>query len=172
MAILFLPGTFVHEVSHFLSALFLLVPVGNMQLVPKIDEESVRLGSVSIAKTDPLRRFLIGGAPLYIGVSIIIAIFYFASFQWLMDNPIYALLIFYVVFTVSGSMFSSKRDMEGLWGFVFVVLFFLICLWFLGVEIDISNFLSRFSEVFESASLFLTIPILIDIFVISILPKR
>ena len=53
-AILFLPGTFIHEISHFLAALFLLVPVGEFELIPKFKEGGggVDLGSVAIAKTD------------------------------------------------------------------------------------------------------------------------
>src|SRR3989344_5460758 len=72
-AILFLPGTFIHEISHFLAALFLLVPVGNLELIPKFKEEGggVDLGSVAIGKTDPIRRFLIGVAPFVFGLFII-----------------------------------------------------------------------------------------------------
>ena len=61
LAILFLPGTFIHEVAHFLTALVLLVPVGQPEFLPEaIEGNKIKLGSVPIAKTDPLRRFLIG----------------------------------------------------------------------------------------------------------------
>ena len=80
-AILFLPGTFIHEISHFLAALFLLVPVGKLELIPRFKEEGggVDLGSVAIAKTDPVRRFLIGIAPVVFGLSIIFILLYLVT---------------------------------------------------------------------------------------------
>ena len=56
-SVIFLPGTFVHELSHFLFALFLLVPVGEVDLVPTIEEGNVKLGSVAIGKTDSKIEF-------------------------------------------------------------------------------------------------------------------
>ena len=36
MAILFLPGTLIHELAHFLMATVLLVPVGKLELMPEV----------------------------------------------------------------------------------------------------------------------------------------
>ena len=51
-ALIFLPGTFIHESAHFLAALFLLVPVWQMELVPQFDEktQSLKLGSIPIGQ--------------------------------------------------------------------------------------------------------------------------
>src|SRR3990172_2227398 len=78
-AVVYLPGTFIHEISHFLAALFLLVPVGELHLIPRFKEEGggMDLGSVAIAKTDPIRRFLIGVAPFMFGILIIFSLLYF-----------------------------------------------------------------------------------------------
>lgn len=70
-SLVFLPGTFIHEVSHFLVSLFLLVPVGQMNLIPKLEGEKLELGSVPTAKTDIIRGTLIGIAPLIFGVALI-----------------------------------------------------------------------------------------------------
>src|SRR3990170_742685 len=60
-AIFFLPGTFVHETAHFLTALVLLVPVHQPEFFPEItDDKTIKLGSVQTAKSDPIRQFLIG----------------------------------------------------------------------------------------------------------------
>lgn len=173
MSFLFVPGTLVHEMAHFLTALFLLVPVGNLQLLPKIEENGVRLGSVSIAKTDPIRRFLIGIAPLFVGVGIIVGFFYFYPINRLISGGFWIVLFaVYLVFTVSNTMFSSKRDMEGVWGFLFIISSILIILWFLGISIDITNFLNKTSEVLKTSCLFMTIPIIIDVLYLLTLGKH
>jgi hypothetical protein len=71
-AIFFLPGTFIHEASHFLAALILFVPVGQFELIPEfIEEDRLKLGSVPVAKSDFLRRFLIAIAPIIAGLTIL-----------------------------------------------------------------------------------------------------
>lgn len=171
LSILFLPGTFVHEIAHFLFALFLLVPVGEMHLIPVIEEDSIRLGSVAIARTDPIRRFFIGAAPLILGILILTVSFYFLSFKDLFENWALSLVVLYLTFTVSNSMFSSKKDMEGMWVFIAIVLIFALLLYFLGVSIDLSVFFERFSGVFKNASVFMAVPLAIDIIFLSLAPR-
>ena len=64
LAILFLPGTIIHELSHIIMAGICLVHVGEMDFLPQSSPEGVRLGSAEIGLTDPFRRALIGVAPL------------------------------------------------------------------------------------------------------------
>ena len=66
--------TFIHELSHYVSALSLFVNVGKFNLTPRIEVEHVTLGSVHIEKTDPIRRFLIGASPFLFGMIIICAV--------------------------------------------------------------------------------------------------
>jgi len=171
LSFLFLPGTFVHEMAHFITALLLLVPVGNLHLIPQIEDDGIRLGSVSIAKTDPIRRFFIGTAPFFIGVFLIVLVPYLLFNGNLAGNFWIYALTGYGIFTISNSMFSSKRDMEGLWGFLFIVLFFLVGLWFIGIRIDLSAFFIKTNDIFKTTSLFLTLPILIDIVALSLVGK-
>src|SRR5258708_2029001 len=63
LSVLFFPGTLIHELSHAVMAGILFVPVAHMEFIPKIEEGGVKLGSIAVAKTDPLRRLLIGMAP-------------------------------------------------------------------------------------------------------------
>src|SRR5580704_5390415 len=60
LAFLFFPGTVIHELAHALFAGLLGVHVGEIEFMPKIEGDKVKLGSVQIAQTDPIRRFLIG----------------------------------------------------------------------------------------------------------------
>jgi hypothetical protein len=73
--VLVLPGVVVHELSHWLMATILGVRVRKLSLgpVPK-GRNSVSLGSVRVAKVDPLRSSLIGVAPLLGGTAVILLI--------------------------------------------------------------------------------------------------
>ena len=66
--IIFLPGTLVHELSHWLMAKLLAVRTGRIELWPRAQKNgAVWLGSVQIARTDPVRASLVGLAPLLSG---------------------------------------------------------------------------------------------------------
>jgi hypothetical protein len=173
MAILFLPGTFIHEVSHFLSALFLLVPVGELKLVPEFKGNNVRMGSVSISKTDPLRNFFIGIAPFIFGVGVILFTInlaltgqYFTSWWGL-------LLVGYIVFEVGNTMYLSKTDLKGIWEFIGIILLILLISYLLGISyprLDPSLILSNeVVGLIERTSMFLLVPIAIDVVVLFII---
>ena len=96
---LLLPGIFLHEFSHILTATILRVPTGRLSLKPKLKKRSVlaewqdqtlkdssdtshlkkvsskpsvlQLGSAQIASADPIRMTLIGTAPFISGTIIL-----------------------------------------------------------------------------------------------------
>lgn len=113
LAILYFPGTALHELSHFFAAKLLGVQTGRISLTPKFHEDGLELGHVEIAKTDFLRRFLVGIAPLVVGVSVLSALVYlvlYYSYQW------WGYLLFaYVGITVVNTMSLSKSDLSGAW---------------------------------------------------------
>ncbi len=148
-AIIFLPGTFIHEMSHFLVALFLLVPVGQIELMPKFEEREIKMGSVPVGKTDPIRRTLIGIAPIILGM-IIIFVSTPLSIAWYFHA--------YIAFEVGNSMFSSKKDLEGVLS-VFIVLAIIFgILYYLGLRVNINID----PQIFKMADLYLLVPIGID----------
>ncbi len=112
LSFLFLPGTFIHEVGHLVVAEFLLVRTDNFTILPQIQhDKGVKLGSVQIGECDPIRRLIIGIAPLLVAFSLITYGTYFvftSGISWW-------LLILYIYFLIqlTHSMFSSKKDMEG-----------------------------------------------------------
>lgn len=70
-----LPGIVLHELSHWLAAVLLRVPVGKLSLWPqKKRGGQVRLGAVSTGASDPLRASLVGVAPLVVGSAVILAV--------------------------------------------------------------------------------------------------
>jgi hypothetical protein len=67
-AIVFFPGVFIHETSHFIMARLLGVHTGRLSLIPQPTPQGrLQLGYVETAKSDWLRDSLIGVAPLILG---------------------------------------------------------------------------------------------------------
>jgi len=132
-------------------AAMLFVRVGHVEFLPKIHENSVKLGSVQIAKTDPFRRFLIGAAPLFGGIGIMLLFFFYLSPYF--SNPFSWQIFFflYTLFEVCNTMFSSKKDMEGALVLFCALGFLAIVLFFLGLRFDAYLFHVLSSE---SVSLF------------------
>lgn len=109
---LFLPGTIIHELSHWLVAELLQVKTGTITIFPDLSEigETQRLGSVATAKSDPFRGFLIGLAPLITGIGILLILGNLLFIGW-NDFLWWQLgLIVYGIIVVGNSMIISKED--------------------------------------------------------------
>ena len=129
-SLLFFPGVFIHELSHFLMAKVLFVPTGNFSFIPKsMPDGRLRLGYVEVGKTDMLRDSTIGMAPLIAGgLFISYAAIYKLNLLPLWDalraanfaffwGGIFSLpslpdfwLWFYLTFAVSSTMLPSDSD--------------------------------------------------------------
>lgn len=170
-AILFLPGTFFHEAAHFLMALFLLVPVGNIELMPKREGDSLKLGSVPIGKTDPIRRMLVGAAPLIFGILAILLGLYFAISRGMLPGGIWInLTAIYLIFQIGNTMFMSKKDTEGMWVAVFLFVIIFAVFYFLGVSLSIQESTNEIiNNVLKQSVIYLSIPIAIDIAILLLL---
>ena len=128
--IIFLPGVFLHEGSHFLMAKILRVRTGGFSVIPEsLPDGRLRLGYVETAKSDILRDSLIGAAPLIFGtlfvafvavnrlnMDVLWTTLRNAQFNlfWMGVGILPRLqdfwLWFYLVFTVSSTMTPSESD--------------------------------------------------------------
>jgi len=189
LSFLFLPGIIIHELSHLFVAAILFVSVGNMEFTPKKDGNGVKLGSVEIAKTDPVRRSIIGFAPVFVGFMLVIGIVYLFSANILSStdsvldlffqnkNPYIfiavILVLAYLLFTVSNTMFSSRADMEGT--IEILITFFIIfgAAYILGFRPPLAIFNKILTKevigVIQKSTVFLLVPIVIDIFILGII---
>jgi hypothetical protein len=71
-SLVFFPGIFLHELSHFVTAKLLRVRTGRFSLLPRdLQNGRLQLGFVEIAATDPIRESLIGAAPLLAGSGLV-----------------------------------------------------------------------------------------------------
>jgi hypothetical protein len=139
--VLFLPGTILHELSHWLTAKLLRVKTGKFSLWPKPKRGGqLQMGAVQINGADPLRHSLIGLAPLifgsiavlligqgwlnlgYIGTAFVtgdLALILEAISQTIALPDIWLLL--YLVFAISNAMLPSTSDREA-WRIVLIYL--------------------------------------------------
>jgi hypothetical protein len=129
-SMLFLPGVFLHELSHFLMAKLLRVRTGRFSIFPKsLPDGRLQLGYVETARSDIVRDSLIGAAPLIVGTLIVafVAIYHLQmrvlwdSFRngqftlfWMGVRALPQVqdfyLWFYLVFAVSSTMMPSESD--------------------------------------------------------------
>jgi hypothetical protein len=129
-SILFFPGVFLHESSHYLAARLLGVRTGRFSIFPRpLPNGRLQLGYVETASADPLRETLIGAAPLIAG-GLFVAFAgvnrlnlpalwtqiqagsfstFFHTFSTLLSRPDFWLW-FYLLFTVSSTMLPSASD--------------------------------------------------------------
>jgi hypothetical protein len=129
-ALIFLPGVFLHELSHFLMAKLMGVQTGKFSLIPQTQPNGkLRLGYVETASGGFIRDALIGAAPLVTGSLFVayVAIYHYgllplwdflrlakwdgfwAGLAAVPKTPDFWLW-FYLVFTVSSTMMPSASD--------------------------------------------------------------
>lgn len=165
MAFLFFPGTLIHELSHYLAAHLLFVRVSHMEFIPRLEGTHVKLGSVSIERTDPIRRLLIGAAPFAFGTSLLLGGLYNAARYDLFNNTFFLILIGYFVFEISNTMFSSRKDMGGALELSIISLLLIGIFYFFSINLPFSLELNTvisnptLVKVFEKGSIFLLIPL-------------
>jgi hypothetical protein len=129
-ALIFFPGVFLHELSHYLVAKFLGVKTGGFSLIPQAQPNGrLRLGYVETASGGFVRDALIGAAPLATGCLFVAytAIYhlnllplwdfvrlanwdgFWVGLRAVPEAPDFWLW-FYLTFTVSSTMLPSASD--------------------------------------------------------------
>jgi hypothetical protein len=158
--LLVLPGVLLHEMSHLLTAWLLRVRVRRFRIGPrrKGQGQQFTLGSVDIARTDPIRASLIGLAPLVAGCAAILLIservFHIETLpvlgnqeSWGHLNAIYRTPDFwlwtYLILSIGNAMLPSAADRQS-WGIALgFVAFVGAVLYFTGLLEAVSVPLSR-----------------------------
>ncbi|GAP62662.1 hypothetical protein ARMA_1085 [Ardenticatena maritima] len=147
-ALVLLPGTLLHETSHWFMAKLMRVPTSGFSLIPRFENGQLVMGHVLVRKSDPIRSALVGLAPLFVGTVVVVTIatrifgmtwpflFFEETITWrdmlalfwqevhriqsVPDAPLW----FYILFSVSNAMVPSESDrVEWRRAFFWVALF-------------------------------------------------
>ncbi|MCX7996674.1 MAG: hypothetical protein N2691_02830 [Patescibacteria group bacterium] len=110
IAILFFPGTVVHEFAHFATAAVLFLPLGGIHFLPSWNHGSLTLGYVTYGRKDFVRGFLVGAAPLPTGLGTLWVLF--TNYTWFASSWWGLLLVGYLTFAITSTMFYSASDMK------------------------------------------------------------
>lgn len=180
-SMLFLPGVFLHELSHFVMAKVLRVRTGKFSVFPQaLPDGRLQLGYVETARSDAVRDSLIGAAPLIIGTLFVayVAIYHLEmrvlwdvfrngqfSLFWMgvraLPNVRDFYLWFYLAFAVSSTMMPSESDRHA-WLELVIAVGVLIAIvllvgagpWMLStIAPYINNFLSSVAVIFGLSAL-------------------
>lgn len=108
ISFLFLPGTFIHELSHAITATFLGLRVTKFSIWPKVENGGIKMGYAQFIVLDVFRNSLIGLAPLIYGICIL----YFLIINFFAVSLLYKIIFVYLIFQVSNSMFLSDSDLK------------------------------------------------------------
>ncbi len=176
---MFFPGTFLHELSHLLSAEILRVPVHGIEFTPEYRDGNLKMGSVKIQKTDAVRSLLIGAAPFFTGVCIL-TVFLWLAYSYIKLSDVFSSLIsfavailgVYLLFVITNTMFSSKKDMDGIYIFIILAASIFSAAYLLGLQPDkiiVGVLTSSFMEVQGWRMVgFMSIPLIVNILVVMI----
>jgi hypothetical protein len=129
-SMLFLPGVFLHEFSHFVMAKILRVRTGRFSIFPQsLPDGRLQLGYVETVRSDVVRDSLIGAAPLIVGTLFVAYVaayhlqmrvlwdafrngqfdLFWLGVRTLPQAPDFYLW-FYLAFAVSSTMMPSESD--------------------------------------------------------------
>ena len=129
-AVFFLPGTFLHEFAHWSSARLLGVKTAGFHVLPQWGKKgTIQLGSVNVRGGHLVEHTIIGVAPMLLGGAVTMLLSYMLVDVDALSRAIQAeqygnvlavalhafhhpdaLILLYLLFTISGSMFLSASD--------------------------------------------------------------
>ena len=163
IALTFLPGTILHELSHFLMAIILRVPTGNISIFPTIEKNGeVKAGHIVVATSDPFRLSLIGLAPMISGLAVV----YLIGIYLIGDWGGRAIIGIVALFQITSSMFSSKRDLKSFVIVSPVLLLLLLAGHLSGLSIEANQrFIDSVSSYLAKLNIYLSIAAALDLLV-------
>ncbi len=180
--ILFLPGTIIHEFAHAGVAKLLGVKVGKIMIYPHKDQASgeMKAGSVELKRADLVRMSIIGTAPLVVGIVILTAVVYYLfGLLTSFSNPQLFLpriwetlmvpvnyLLFLLIFIVSTTMFTSKKDVREFMILLPILIALFILCYYLGFRIELTTGLvSNIAFILTPLSFVMGVTLIVDFLV-------
>lgn len=166
IALIFLPGTMVHELAHFFMCTILLVRTQKLSILPERAGKKIKLGSVVRERVDFLRGTLIGLAPIFAGLFF----FWWLSFVKVLpnNNLLITIVLIYLIFSISTTMFSSTEDLRELINLIPLII--LIALGFYLFNINLQFIINDLIiKTIKDINIYLFYSIIINILIIGVI---
>jgi hypothetical protein len=186
-ALIFIPGVFLHELSHFVMAKLLRVRTGKFSLIPSpLPDGRLRMGYVETERSDFVRDSLVGAAPILFG-TLFLAWVAVEKFQLIIlwdalrltrwdafANSLAMLpslpdfwVWFYLAFTVSSTMMPSDSDRQAWTPPLVVIAIFLVLLLVAGAgPWMLTHLAPPLNEFFRGTALVLSVSVIIHLLLI------
>jgi hypothetical protein len=95
--------------SHFVMATILFLKVRDVDVFPSWQHNYIKLGKVVYEKKDVLRSIIVGIAPVIIGL---LFFWWLSIIDALQGDMLWLrILLIFIIFIISSTMFSSKQDL-------------------------------------------------------------
>lgn len=142
LALLFYPGTVIHELSHFLMAVLLRLRVHEINLLPQKEGHYLKLGYVLFERKDAVRGLIVGIAPFLSGIALL---WWLYNINFFVSGSVITQLIkSYLTFILTSTMFSSKQDLVDIMYIVpFVIITVFVALYW---NINLLNYIVTISH--------------------------
>lgn len=167
IAVIFLPGTILHELSHYLIATVLRLQVGEVHIMPAWKENHLQLGRVTYKKTDVVRSIMVGVAPFF---GALFFFWFIGAFHLFPTTHIIITLFFgYLLFSVSANMFSSRQDLVDLIHIIPICLITGAVFYITNIKISLvvpDVWLQNIANPLQTINIYITISIAINIIMI------
>jgi hypothetical protein len=185
-SLIFLPGTVIHELSHFFLAIITGARTGKIEIIPEYLEDeweneskggSVALGYVQTQRLNPLQGFFVGTAPFIVGTVLLVWLASSLRTEFYSGQTISLILQGYLFFTIANSFFPSWSDIKQTLPLVIVALLAAILAWILGLQILIgpnSGIISLSGTIATTLSISVAVNLLLCslLFFVNHIPKR
>jgi len=149
MSVIFLPGTIIHELSHYLVATILFLNVKEVTIFPKFEKNQIKLGGVTYIKKDFIRGLLVGIAPFFVALSVFWLIAGFKIFP--QANLGFNILLIYLIYAISSTMFSSSQDLVDLVFIIPLIIIIIMIIYIFNIRIEM---IIKNKFIWENLSLF------------------
>lgn len=142
-SLVFLPGTIVHELSHFFLAILVGARTGKIEIFPEFldsddQDGGVALGSVQTQKLNIFQGVLVGLAPFFVGLGLLVWLGTIILQSYSLSSYGTLVLQGYLFFTISNSFFPSPSDLVHVIPATISVIIIAILAWLVGVQFSFS----------------------------------
>lgn len=138
-SLIFLPGTVIHELSHFFLAVLVGARTGKIEIFPQFLEEDddsggVALGSVQTQRLNIFQGVLVGLAPFYVGLGLLVWLASSITNSYFSENYYLLFAQAYLFFTISNSFFPSRSDLTHVLPVTIILGLTILFLWLIGFQ--------------------------------------